>query len=59
MEATPQESISGEWSAPPVVYHQSNHPLPYFAHQQLDLKYFPAGKSNEEGLTPEVAWNPV
>lgn len=31
--------------APPVVWHQSNCPLPYFAHQTLDLKYFPAGKS--------------
>ncbi|KAG9774465.1 hypothetical protein ABEF95_005247 [Exophiala dermatitidis] len=26
---------------PPVVYRQSKHPLPYFAHQQLDPDYFP------------------
>lgn len=30
--------------APPVVFHQSTHRLPYFAHQQLDPEYFPLGE---------------
>jgi hypothetical protein len=31
--------------APSLVFHQSTHGLPYFAHQQLDPNYFPLGKS--------------
>jgi hypothetical protein len=30
--------------APAVVYKQSQYPLPYFAHQQLDPTYFPQGE---------------
>ncbi|KAJ9610494.1 hypothetical protein H2200_005271 [Cladophialophora chaetospira] len=36
-------------NAPPVVYRQSKHRLPYFAHQQLDPEYFPRGVGRPVG----------
>ena len=34
--------------APAVVFRQSKHSLPYFAHQQLDPDYFPRGRSTSD-----------
>ncbi|OCT49106.1 hypothetical protein CLCR_04939 [Cladophialophora carrionii] len=35
--------------APSLVFHQSTHRLPYFAHQQLDPSYFPLGVGRPVG----------
>ncbi|KIY03414.1 uncharacterized protein Z520_00105 [Fonsecaea multimorphosa CBS 102226] len=38
---------------PAVVFHQSTHHLPYFAHQQLDPEYFPLDIGVPVGSYPE------
>ena len=45
--------------APAVVFRQSIHPLPYFAHQQLDLEYFPRGKSGPRAVSSRSSPNIV
>ncbi|EXJ56928.1 hypothetical protein A1O7_07272 [Cladophialophora yegresii CBS 114405] len=49
--------------APPLVFRQSTHRLPYFAHQQLDLDYFPltvgrpVGGPIVEGEESDQGWD--